>query len=316
MGFRFRKSFKIAPGVRLNLSKSGIGMSAGVRGARIGMNSRGTYTSVGIPGTGISAMEYHGTKSRGPRTAAIAEAPVSPHILNRKIKTKTGTGLGWIIGISIASFFIHPAVAVFVLVVGTIWYFVSIKKQPSFKPKKALAAAEAAYNAKQYEKAVAGYEEAYAFFKDDKGIAVRLAFSYSKLGQMDKVAKYFADYLSVYPQDVDVQQALAEAYSNTGREDEALQILQSLDPEQTKDTPTLLMMGSILEKKGLNDAAIEVLKRAPLTKRPLTLDLVEVIYALGLLYEKTGDKRKAKSSFERVYAYDAFFKEVATKITS
>ncbi|MEK6816984.1 MAG: hypothetical protein AABY09_05195, partial [Nanoarchaeota archaeon] len=54
--------------------------------------------------------------------------------------------------------------------------------------------------------------------------------------------------------------------------------------------------------------------RAPLRKRSLTTDLVEVIYDLGLLYEKTGDKRRAKSSFERVYAYDASFKEVATKI--
>ena len=58
MALRFRKSFKIAPGIRLNVSKSGLGMSAGVRGARVGINSRGTYTSVGIPGTGISSMSY------------------------------------------------------------------------------------------------------------------------------------------------------------------------------------------------------------------------------------------------------------------
>lgn len=32
MGMRFRKSFKIAPGVKLNLSKRGIGVSAGVKG--------------------------------------------------------------------------------------------------------------------------------------------------------------------------------------------------------------------------------------------------------------------------------------------
>ncbi|MBW3634473.1 MAG: DUF4236 domain-containing protein [Chloroflexi bacterium] len=34
MGFRARKSFKIAPGVRLNVSKSGVGASVGTRGAR------------------------------------------------------------------------------------------------------------------------------------------------------------------------------------------------------------------------------------------------------------------------------------------
>lgn len=59
MALRLGKSFKVAPGVRVNLSKSGVGMSAGVRGARIGVNSKGkTYSSVGIPGTGIYSTSY------------------------------------------------------------------------------------------------------------------------------------------------------------------------------------------------------------------------------------------------------------------
>lgn len=53
MSLRFRRTIKIAPGVRLNLSKSGVGVSAGVRGARLGVGPRGAYTSVGLPGTGI-----------------------------------------------------------------------------------------------------------------------------------------------------------------------------------------------------------------------------------------------------------------------
>jgi len=53
--FRFRRSFKIAPGVRVNVGRRGVGVSAGVRGARVSVNSRGTKTtSVGIPGTGLS----------------------------------------------------------------------------------------------------------------------------------------------------------------------------------------------------------------------------------------------------------------------
>lgn len=55
LGFGFRKSFKIAPGVRLNISKSGIGASVGVKGLRYGINSRGQRrTTASIPGTGIS----------------------------------------------------------------------------------------------------------------------------------------------------------------------------------------------------------------------------------------------------------------------
>jgi hypothetical protein len=51
MGLFFRKSKKIAPGVRLNLSKRGAGLSAGVRGARVSANTQGeTYVSGGRGG--------------------------------------------------------------------------------------------------------------------------------------------------------------------------------------------------------------------------------------------------------------------------
>jgi hypothetical protein len=54
MAFRFRQSFRLLPGVRLNLSKSGISASLGIRGAHVTVGPRGTTTSVGLPGTGLS----------------------------------------------------------------------------------------------------------------------------------------------------------------------------------------------------------------------------------------------------------------------
>jgi hypothetical protein len=49
MGWYLRKSFGFGP-VRLNLSKSGIGYSLGVRGARIGVGPRGNYIRLGRGG--------------------------------------------------------------------------------------------------------------------------------------------------------------------------------------------------------------------------------------------------------------------------
>lgn len=54
MGIRFRKSFKLAPGVRMNFSGSGISASFGPRGASVSVGKRGVYGNVGIPGTGLS----------------------------------------------------------------------------------------------------------------------------------------------------------------------------------------------------------------------------------------------------------------------
>ena len=57
MGFRFRKSIRLLPGIRINLSKSGVSTSIGKPGATINISERGTQGTVGIPGTGISYSE-------------------------------------------------------------------------------------------------------------------------------------------------------------------------------------------------------------------------------------------------------------------
>ena len=57
MGFRFRKSIRILPGLRLNLSKSGASTSIGGHGATLNISERGTRATVGLPGTGISYSE-------------------------------------------------------------------------------------------------------------------------------------------------------------------------------------------------------------------------------------------------------------------
>lgn len=60
MGWGFRKSIKLAPGVRLNLSRSGISTSFGGRGATVNIGQKGTRATVGIPGTGISFSQRVG----------------------------------------------------------------------------------------------------------------------------------------------------------------------------------------------------------------------------------------------------------------
>jgi hypothetical protein len=61
MGWRFRRSFKLAPGVRLNVGKRSAGVSVGPRGAKVSANTRNEVRrTVRIPGTGLS----HTTQTR------------------------------------------------------------------------------------------------------------------------------------------------------------------------------------------------------------------------------------------------------------
>jgi len=55
MGLRFQKKIRILPGIYLNLSKSGLSVSAGGHGATVNVGTSGRKTAtIGVPGTGLS----------------------------------------------------------------------------------------------------------------------------------------------------------------------------------------------------------------------------------------------------------------------
>jgi hypothetical protein len=54
MGFRLRRSIKLAPGIRWNIGAKSTSVSLGPRGAKFTVGTRGTRTTVGLPGTGLS----------------------------------------------------------------------------------------------------------------------------------------------------------------------------------------------------------------------------------------------------------------------
>jgi hypothetical protein len=82
MGFRFRRSIKIVPGIRLNLSRAGPSVSLGVRGLHHAIGLRGTRTTLSIPGSGVSWSTYRAYSSApqsqpGRRLTAVADPSVA-----------------------------------------------------------------------------------------------------------------------------------------------------------------------------------------------------------------------------------------------
>ncbi|MCD7892058.1 MAG: DUF4236 domain-containing protein [Erysipelotrichaceae bacterium] len=65
MGLRYRKSITIAPGVRLNIGKTGMSVSAGVPGFRKTYHTSGRVTTtVGVPGTGLYYVDTKNNKTQ------------------------------------------------------------------------------------------------------------------------------------------------------------------------------------------------------------------------------------------------------------
>lgn len=79
MGFRFRKSIKILPGVRVNLGKSGVSsVSVGPRGSTVTAGKSGVRHTIGLPGTGLSWSHRLTSRPAGRAAADSIEAPAAP----------------------------------------------------------------------------------------------------------------------------------------------------------------------------------------------------------------------------------------------
>jgi len=89
MGLRFHRSIKIANGVRLNISKQGLGVSLGPRGAKISFGPSGVYSNVGIPGTGISSRKKLNSNSSQQRTSSSGGEELSVDV-RMSIDDETG----------------------------------------------------------------------------------------------------------------------------------------------------------------------------------------------------------------------------------
>ncbi|CAM3966052.1 DUF4236 domain-containing protein [Vreelandella rituensis] len=84
MAFRFQRRITLAPGIRLNLSKRGVGFSVGPRGASVSIGPSGAHAHAGIPGSGLAYRTKLSAKrgrsdSRG-STASLATSALAERI--------------------------------------------------------------------------------------------------------------------------------------------------------------------------------------------------------------------------------------------
>lgn len=114
MGFRFRRSVRIAPGIRLNLSKSGLSYSFGGRGATVNVSAKGTKATYGVPGTGLSYTTKLPSAKKprkqpvitGGPTLVSASAPTAGRRFS--LKRAIGVAAALFLAVGIASQFDKP----------------------------------------------------------------------------------------------------------------------------------------------------------------------------------------------------------------
>jgi tetratricopeptide (TPR) repeat protein len=335
MGVRFRKSINLGKFIRINLSKSGIGASIGVPGARITTGPYGNRLTLGIPGTGLSYQKEWGRSRKKsatqPASAAAATAAATAAALTAAPPDAPQHEAEFAAGISAyREGQIETALTHF-------------RNAAAAEPGAALlAAALLTDSAEARAQAIALLEN---LVQSDSEFPTPLMQRYLDPQQVMPV-----DITPYVTANVPVDGLLAtlllvELYQAQGRVDEAIGLLEEIDDlaqepavtlslcelyaeqglwegviERASDTEslddvtleTMILYGRAMQAKGLHDAAIHVLTTALRRKKDRSEELLrEARYWRAISYRESGQQSRASKELQTIYAEAPDFRNVA-----
>lgn len=301
---RFRRSVRLAPGLRLNVSKTGVGLSAGPRGARMSVHSRGVMTrSVGIPGTGlhwrddrrIGARERGGatqrTRARSTRHPGVATSgPLSvPAVLASEALAAAAVQVG-------------DATPVRAVVraagEGDLGGLLGLVDHPQVGPAAAAAATLLA-SERDHVDVAAQLARRDLQAELDHPLTVRL------LHGTPVWHRVAVDRPVVVPAPLAVLLGALAACVRVGDHDHVLTVTEAVDPTDVATAALTVERARAAAGAGLPDAAKELL--APLARRT---SLGPRVRAAGyetrvVAHLATGDRSRARQDVERLIALDA-----------
>ena len=327
MGFRMRKSFRIAKGVRVNLSKSGIGMSAGVKGARYSVHSSGRRTtSVGIPGTGLGYVSSKGggrrsTSSRSAASQPVAMAaprPAKPGLFAPKGEKELYKAIKD--GMDVAT--IDQVAELYPSHRNQALALAAIKRlENDQEPDKAIEELQEVF-ASGYDPASDSFSQKYlSFISLSVGIpnhpVASLPFSRALLAislsgtLLKQDRQQEALELGQYLRDsIAGQILLAELYDSCGLSDKVLESTDNLDNTDDASMLLITLRGKALAKQGYTDAALEAFKEA-LRFRSRPDELKKFAWReRAKAYIAAGKPSQAKKDLERIMAEDSNYPEL------
>ena len=118
------------------------------------------------------------------------------------------------------------------------------------------------------------------------------------------------------PTDPTLRFALGEALFHSGDYKEAIKHLQQATRNPHIRTKVLVMLGRTFDKMGMIDMAVNRFNEANAELKSMDSTKKEVLYELGLILEKQGDKDKAIESFKQIYEVDYGYRDVAERVES
>jgi tetratricopeptide (TPR) repeat protein len=122
------------------------------------------------------------------------------------------------------------------------------------------------------------------------------------------------------PDDLVVKLSLAELLveSTPGNQEtlqKVVQLAEGVENESAIHSALLLCKAQALRGLGLRDAALETLTKTLGRKKDRSDELMRTLrYERAIVYEELGQAKKARSEFEKIYAEDPDYEDVATRL--
>lgn len=338
MGLRFYRRMKIAPGVTMNLSKSGPSFSFGPRGLKYTVGRRGTRTTFGIPGTGLYYTKSKCRKSNtknDPHTSSSKESGV----LN----------LGFLKRI-------FASAEEKVLIEG-IKAFLSKNNDEAIKlfqqnlqnvdsmfmagflllGRKNYSSAEKYFdqctsNLNEFGLTINKYASSFELLLDitdfieapiilnKRGLYFSLVEAYQHQKKYNEAYSKLSQLWNENPSDEVVCLSLCDLIVNADKPSvrdlrDIIEITKDMENDQPIHTNILYLRGYALHRLGLSKEAVKQFTSILRKKRDRPDELLlQIRYVRALIYEALGEKKKARNDYEAIYTINPKIGSVAAKL--
>lgn len=323
MAFRMRKSIKVAPGVRLNVSKTGVGASVGGKGARTSVHSSGRRTTT--LGSGVVPGVYYQKSAGGGRSsqAATAEpapsrkkpglfAPKAEKKLYKAVRAQDFPAMKRV-GND------HPD---FRIAAWSLAGLQLVNESPE-EADKLLSDVFASGRDPADDAFVKKYLYTQLTLSIASGVAAEVPVSRDAVGlalaELKQDAGDLAGAIDVVEQLEPTTYAavsLAELYALTERWDEVIELTEGIKNEDDASALLLCYRGMALREQGFHDAAHEALKEALRSRSRPTEIRHLALSERAANYLVQGKNGMARKDLERILADDSSYEGVRERLTA
>lgn len=347
MGFRFFRRITLIPGVTLNLSKGGGSLSLGPRGAKVTVGTSGGRATVGVPGTGLSYTTNFGlgrllkgaaaTATGGsslPQSAPPAAGNLDMGFFKRLVTADDEEALvdGWKALVqnnedgALASLRKATHLADGAFLAGCL----TLKKGQLKEAAQYLEAAaqqEQALGSTFSKHGIAATisltiteEVAVHVGADIQGVLLALAETYQGQQRPQDAIACVERLRTLAPDNAVVTLSLAELLAeaepdNRTTAQKLVQLIGAVENETPLQTALLLYKAKALRTLGLLDAASEILAETLKRKKDRSDELLRALrYEQALVYEGLGQEKRARTEWQKIYAEDPAYEDVAKRL--